>query len=171
MIKTMKNRMFSIIAFIIALVFWFSDSLIHYFLYSESTFEMIPDDFNELWMRTVIILLILLFGVFTDNYSRKMVIVQKQLEANRIYKSMTHATHHILNNLLNQMQIVKLEALKCDDFDKNIINMYDSAINEASNLISSLSQVKNISEESIWASIDPNNIKNAPNNDLNQQPK
>lgn len=159
----MKNWMFSIAAFFIAFVFWFFDASIHYFVYGEPQFELIPDDFNELWMRIIIILLIILFGIFADYFSRKLLITQKQLEASRIYTSMLKASHHILNNLLNQMQFFKIEALKSKDFDQEVLTLYDNAIDEASELIERLSHVENITEENIWASIDPNNIGNLSN--------
>ena len=155
--------MFSIVAFFIAFVFWFFDASIHYFVYREPQFELIPDDYNELWMRVVIVLLIILFGVFADYFSRKLLITQKQLEASRIYSSMINATHHILNNLLNQMQFFKLEAQKSKDFDQEALTLYDNAINEASELIERLSKVENITEENIWASIDPNKIRDSSN--------
>lgn len=77
----MKNRTFSIAAFFIAFIFWFFDASIHYFVYREPQFELIPNDFNELWMRIVIVLLLIIFGIFADYYSRKLLISQKQLEA------------------------------------------------------------------------------------------
>ncbi|MFT5219141.1 MAG: putative membrane protein [Planctomycetota bacterium] len=151
----MKKRKYSIVAFIIACMFWFLDASIHYFVYGEPQFEFIPDDINEFWMRTVIVLLVILFGIYADYSTRKLLIKEKQLEATRIYDSMIYASQHILNNLLNQMQLFKLEALKSDDFDREIIDLYDSAIDEATDLIQKLSQVENITDENIWASVDP----------------
>lgn len=159
----MKNWIFSIVAVFIAFVFWFFDASIHYFVYGEPQFEFIPDDFNELWMRIVIILLIILFGIFADYFSRQLLITQKQLEASRIYTSMINATHHILNNLLNQMQFFKIEALKSKDFDQEVLTLYDNAFDEASELLERLSKIENITEENIWASIDPNKIGDSPN--------
>jgi hypothetical protein len=159
----MKNWIFSVVAFFIAFVFWFLDTSIHYLVYREPQFELIPDDFNELWMRIVIVLLIILFGIFADYFSRKLLITQKQLEASRIYTSMINATHHILNNLLNQMQFFKIEALKSKDFDQEVLTLYDNALDEASELLERLSQIENITEENIWASIDPNKLGNSSN--------
>ena len=156
----MKREMFTITGLIVALVFWFFDSSIHYFIYHEPEFRLIPDDFNELWMRIVIVLLIMLFGVFADYFSRKLIVKEKQLEALHIYNSMIHATHHILNNLLNQMQIIRLEALKSEDFDRELIRDYDNAINEAIGLIKKLSNVQDITDENIWASVDPGKLNN-----------
>lgn len=153
----MKKRIHFIAACVIALLFWFFDALIHHFLYGEPQFEYIPDDINEFWMRVVIVLLLLLFGIYADFSTKKLLIKEKQLEAARIYRSMTYASRHILNNLLNQMQLFKLEALKCNDFDRELIKLYDAAFGEATNLIQKLSEVENITGENIWASVDPDN--------------
>ena len=159
----MNKRKYSIAAFLIALLFWFFDASIHYFVYGEPQFEFIPDDFNELWMRVVIVLLLLLLGVYADYSAEKQIIEEKQKEAVRIYKSTIYSSRHILNNLLNQMQIVKMEALKCKDFDREFIKHYDDAFDEAKNLIQRLSEVENITDENIWASVDPKSISISSN--------
>lgn len=159
----MKKRKYSIVAFVIAFLYWFFDASIHYFVYGEPQFEFIPDDFNELWMRVVIVLMLLLFGVYADYSAQKLIIKEKQQEAVRIYKSTIYSSRHILNNLLNQMQIVKMEALKCKDFDREFIKHYDNAFSEATNLIQRLSEVENITDENIWASVDPNSISISSN--------
>jgi len=151
----MYKRKYTIATFIIAFMFWFLDASIHYFVYGEPQFEFIPDDFNELWMRSIIVILVILFGIYADYSTRKLLIKEKELEATRIYNSMVHASQHILNNLLNQMQLFKMEALKSNDFDKNIIDIYDNAIEQAADLIQKLSQVENITDKNIWASVDP----------------
>lgn len=163
-IKIMKKYKFSVSAFFFAVIFWFFDSSIHYFTYKEPQFELIPDDFNEFWMRLVIILLIILFGIYTDYSSRKLLIEQKKLEASRIYESMIGATHHVLNNHLQQMQYFKIKALKSKGFDQETLDRFDKAISDTSDLIQKLSQVENITEDNIWASVDPNNTKTLSNN-------
>jgi site-specific DNA-adenine methylase len=62
---------------------------------------------------------------------------------------MIYASRGILNNLLNQMQLFKLEALKSNDFDRDVINLYDNAIKEASELIDTLTRVEALSKENI----------------------
>lgn len=159
----MKKRKYTIITFIIALIFWFMDAAIHYFVYHEEQFEFMPDDFNELWMRTVIILLVILFGIYADYSTKKLLAKEKQLEATRIYNSMIYASQHILNNLLNQMLLFKMEALKSKDFDKEIIVLYDNTIAEAKDLLKRLSQVEQITDENIWASVDPAKLTDLSN--------
>lgn len=154
----MKHRAHLATALLIASTFWFFDSAIHYILYDESHFEWIPDDFNELWMRVVICALIMLFGLYADYSYRKLINKEKQLEAAEIYRSMVFASHHILNNLLNQMQLFRIEASRCRDFDKDKLKLYDETFNEAKDLIHRLSTIENVSDKNIRASIDPKNI-------------
>ena len=145
----MKKKLFTIAAFLMAVVFWFFDSFIHHFLYKEPEFHFIPDDFNELWMRTVIVLLIMLFGVFSDYFTNRIMLKEKQLEVVHVYNAVIYASRGILNNLLNQMQLFKIEALKSNDFDRDVINLYDNAIKETSELIDTLTRVEALSEENI----------------------
>lgn len=151
----MKKKIFTVAAIVMALLFWFFDASVHYFLYKEPQFEFIPRDINELWMRTLIVVLIMLFGIFADFFTNKLLYKQKQLEVARTYGAMMHASHHILNNLLNQMHLFRIEALKSKDFDRDVIKFYDNAIQEASNLTDTFSKVGNLSEGNSWPPLDP----------------
>jgi hypothetical protein len=148
----MKKKIFTIIAFALALIFWFFDSSVHYFLYKEPQFELIPAEFNELWMRTIIVLLVIFFGIFADYFTNSIMYREKQLEVVHVYNGVLNTSGHVLNNLLNQMQLFKLEALKSKDFDREVIKYYDNAIKEASNLIDTLSRVEDITAGDLAAS-------------------
>jgi len=80
------------------------------------------------------------------------------MEVARTYNSMLHVSQHIMNNLLNQMELFKLEALKQEGFDQDVLKLYDNSINEASDLIKTLSKVEDISEGHIWASAEQEKI-------------
>ena len=56
------------------------------------------------------------------------------------------------------MQLFRMEAVKSNDFNQEIIKYYDTAIEEASDLIERLSHVDNICEDEICASVDPKHI-------------
>lgn len=150
-----KRNLFALIALVIAVAFWFFDASVHHFIYSEPQFEFVPSDFNELWMRVLIVLLILLCGILTDVFLRRLIAAHRKVEAVRIYKSMAFATHHILNNLLNQMQLFRMEAMKSEDFDPEMIKLYDNAIDEAAGLVTKLSHLEHITEEDIKSSVAP----------------
>ena len=164
MIKIINNKILTIAAFTMALSFWFFDSSVHYFLYKEPVFEYIPGDFNELWMRTVIVLLMMLFGIFADYYSNSITSQDKQLDAVRAYNDMLHASLSILTNLLNQMQLFKLEAQRSQDFDQEIIKLYENAFDEASDLVERLSNLADVTDMKIGQTITPYKILNLSGN-------
>jgi len=155
-------HLYTFVGLFIAVIYWILDSSIHHFGYSESVLEIIPHDFNELWMRIVIVVLIVLFGVFADHFSARLVRKEKQIEALKIYYSMRRASHHVLNNLLNQLQLFKMEALKSKDFDPEILKRFDTVVNEAGGLIEKLSSLDDITKENIWASVNPEHKDSSP---------
>jgi hypothetical protein len=61
-----KKIKYTLIGLLIAVGFWFLDSAIHFFLYGEYQFELVPRDLNELWMRTAILFLVTGFGIYID---------------------------------------------------------------------------------------------------------
>lgn len=145
MAHIIKSRMFTIATLAMALVFWFFDAVIHHFVYGEPEFEYIPSDLNELWMRTVIVIMILLFGMFADYFTNKIMFKEKQLEVAHVYSAMLQANQHILSNIINQMELFKLEAKKSTDFDRDVIELYDNTIKEASDLVDTLARLRHLS--------------------------
>jgi uncharacterized membrane protein len=145
--EIMKKKMFTTAGVVLALVFWFFDAVVHHFIYGEPEFEYIPSDFNELWMRLVIVILIVLFGIFADYFTNKIMFKQKQLEMAQIYGALIHTSRDILDNLLLQMQLFKTEATKSQDFDREIIRYYDNSIAQLSDLVTTLSKVERALKE------------------------
>ncbi len=72
-----------------------------------------------------------------------------------IYSAMLASTHHILNNFLNQMQLFKMTARNTPGFDAEVLSLYDVVIEGASDQIEALSEVTEIDEASIRASVEP----------------
>jgi PAS domain S-box-containing protein len=67
---------------LVALVFWLIDSSLHYFAYSEESFEFIPSDIDELWMRILICVILVAFGWYVD-YARQT--SERDLRASESY--------------------------------------------------------------------------------------
>lgn len=147
----MKNRIYTVASCVMAVIFWIFESAMHYYVHEEPQFEIIPGESNELWMRIIIVFLITLFGILSDSFTNR--IMRKQLEVARTYNSMLHVSQHIINNLLNQMQLFKMEAMKSEGFDRDVLKLYDNAIDEAADLINTLSRVEDISEGHVWGSV------------------
>ena len=140
-------KIFTITGIVLAFVFWFFDSSVHYFIYGEQEFEVIPSDFNELWMRAVIVTLFMLFGIFSDSFAQNIMIKEKQWEVAHVYGDMLHASSEVLDNLLGQMQLFKLEAQRSKDFDQNVIKLIDESINDASRLVDTLSKLEDMTDQ------------------------
>lgn len=143
----MKNHLYKFLGFLIAGLYWLFDSSIHKFIYCEEQFEFIPSEFNELWMRTAIIFMVILLGSYADYNTKK--IIEKEKEKSKIFFVTVSASHHILNNFLNKMQIFKMEAEKSSDFDKSKLALYDLVINDTAEQIKKLESITDISEEKI----------------------
>ncbi|MEY4738274.1 MAG: hypothetical protein RL302_2593 [Pseudomonadota bacterium] len=80
---------------------------------------------------------------------------QAEREKQELYLSMTHAAQHVLNNLLNQLQLFKLAADDSSDFDRNILDLYDGMTSEANQLIARLSSVTELNQKNIRESVAP----------------
>lgn len=135
------KRLFATISISIALLFWFFDSIVHYFVYGETAFEVLPSDLNELWMRCVIVVLIVAFGVFADR--------RIGLEKVDVYRAMLGATNHILRNHLQSMLLFRNEAKNCKDFDKYVLELYDQVADETVAQIRNLDNIQEPNKSNI----------------------
>lgn len=74
-------------------------------------------------------------------------------EKAKIYTAMLSSSYHILNNLLNQMQLFQMTAKATSNFDPDVLSKFDGVIDEATNQIKKLSKISTITEASIKASV------------------
>ncbi len=149
----MKRHAFSLLAGLLSLLYWTIESMFHWLFFGDEYLEWIPRDHNELWMRLVTVAVILLFGWYVDRQWFRL--RKKDREKEEVYRAMLYSTHHILNNFLNQMRIIKVEAEGCADFNQQVLGYYDSIEAEAQELIARLEKVEDLSREGILASIKP----------------
>lgn len=144
----MKNRHFFLkLSILLAFSYWCFDSVMHYFVYGEFHFEIIPKDFDELWMRCIIFILLISFGLFADYHTKKL--IEKNTEKHEVYRTMLNATHHILNNFLNKMTLFRVEAEKSKDFNKDMLKLYNQVINDTDIQIRSLENIQEPSKINI----------------------
>ena len=79
--------------------------------------------------------------------------LQKEQEKKEIYFATIESSQHIINNLLNQLQYIKMEIEECDNLDKDTISIFNEIVNESSVLMNKLSSVKDINKNDIKDSI------------------
>ena len=150
----MENKHFLLkLSLVFAASYWLFESVIHYFLFGEFEFEMLPSDINELWMRTTIIALMITFGFFADYHVNK--IHNKDVEKHGVYRAMLSATNHILNNFLNNMILFRAEAEKSKDFDRKLLKLYDQVIIDTTDQINSLDNIQEVNKDVITKTFKP----------------
>ena len=149
----MQKRRFTYLGIALGLFYWIAESFIHRFVYVEDFFEVIPSDTNELLMRLIIVVLILGFGVFADNRARK--IRQKEAEKREIFLATVRSSQHILNNLLNQMQLALFDSDGRPGLEAETRRLLNRSIKEGKEQVECLSSVTEMDGESIEDSVRP----------------
>jgi hypothetical protein len=149
----MDRFKFSLLGVGLALLYWFAESVIHRFVYAEESFEIVPSEPNEFQMRLLIILLIILFGVFADNRARK--IRKSEQEKREVYIATVRSSQHILNNLMNQMQLAFFDLEKEHCLESETRKLLERSIREGKEQVERLSTVSDLSGELIEESVKP----------------
>ncbi len=129
----------------LALAYWFFDSVVHYFGYGELEFQIIPSDLNEFWMRSLIFILLLAFGVFADYHTNK--IIEKDAEKHDVYMAMLGVTRHILNNFSNKIVLFRSETEDNKAFDIDILKIFDQVMTDTIAQIKNLEDIKRVQQE------------------------
>ena len=91
--------------------------------------------------------------MFADNVTKRLVLKEK--EKHEIYKAMLNSSHHIINNALNQMSIMKIAAKRADNFDNKALDAYENIVSEAQELLSKLENINEISKYTITQAVAP----------------
>lgn len=148
-----ERNKFTVLGIALAFLYWFAESGIHRFVYAEEFFEVVPSDINELLMRLLIIILIVSFGLFADNRARR--IKDSEREKHAVFVATVRSTQHILNNLLNQLQLVFFDLDKEHCLESETKVLLEKSIREGKEQVERLSAVSEISSESIEESVRP----------------
>jgi hypothetical protein len=149
----MDRFKFTILGAGLALLYWVTESITHRFVYAEEFFELVPSDVNEFLMRVLIIVLILGFGLFADNRARK--IEASEREKHEVFLATVRSTQHILNNLLNQLQLAFHDLEKEGCLEHETTRLLKRSMREGKEQVERLSAVSEINSESIEESVKP----------------
>ena len=149
----MKDHKFTIIITFVAAVYWVLESLIHRFAFLDSyRAAFLPTDGNELWMRLSIVVLIIVFGIYADIQIGKL--LAKKREKQDVFIATVSSTQHILNNLLNQMQLALFDSDGNASMDDETRMKIKQALVEGKEQVTRLSSITEIDEATIRKSIE-----------------
>jgi hypothetical protein len=143
----MRHGKFAALAVILSLVFWMTDSIIHRFFYSEEAYELIPSDFNELWMRTLIVVLIVGFGLIAEDLTTRIDAAIR--DKHKVFGIIVRHTEDVLNNLAYQLELAFPESDKAHDLDHECREILEQSIKENRDQIDRLISLTELSEETI----------------------
>jgi len=115
--KINRQIKYSLLSLIIASAYWFADSSVHHFLYKEADFEVFPSEINELWMRMLIIVLVVGFGVYVDISVKRMRHLFK--EKYLLQLKLDQALTKLLSGYLPICSVCKKVKVREESIDKN----------------------------------------------------
>lgn len=104
-------------------------------------------------MRTIIVILLVSFGVYVDKQTSKL--LAKEEEKLKIFRATVMSTQHILNNLLNHMQLILFEIENNNTLDNKTKEMLEESLKNATIQVNKLSSVTELNEENIKKSVYP----------------
>jgi hypothetical protein len=138
---------------ILSATFWIFESVVHAYAFHHEPFSLFPHEAHEVWMRSLIFILIIVYGFFIQKSVEK----ERQLETEKmeIYIEMIRANNHILNNFLQNMYIFKLEADQSEDFDKEVLQLYHQIIQDTKQAIQRLEGLDKPSKAGIEEKYNP----------------
>lgn len=113
------------------------------------------DELEHIEIDELFIPFLVFFGFLLADLMRRNKSNQLNNEKVKIYRAMVKSTHHVLNNFLNQMYIVKMKAESTPGFDPKVLDMYDRIVSDAQQQIHALSNVTHVNEDNIHDSVRP----------------
>ena len=143
----MDKFRYTFVGLLIAVGFWLLDSTIHYLVFEEHVFEIIPSDGNELWMRASIFVLLVGLGYFTDKSIRE--IADREEEKERVFRATVTGAQHVLFRVVNNLIQLKAQALDAKIIDEQKAQAFDHEIQQASLQLTRLEKLTDISEDRI----------------------
>jgi hypothetical protein len=143
----MRHGKLASLAVILSLVFWMTDSFIHRFIYSEEAYELIPSDFNELWMRALIVVLIVGFGLIADDLTTKIDVARR--DKHKIFGITVRYAEYELNNLAYLLELAFPESDRTHDLDHECRKNLEQSIKVNKDQIDGLISLTGLIEDSV----------------------
>ncbi len=132
----MKNHQYLILGLLLALSFWLIDTLLHFlFIGNELGVALLPPDLNEIWMRSIIAVMLIGFGFFVDRRTQREQQRVMQIKSLEIYRTTFFASQRVLDNLLNQIDHLQQQALTYQGFDQELLARINLIVDDARALL------------------------------------
>ena len=144
MLKLHLRKSIFVISIISAAIVWCGESLVHYvILENGDSFELLPTDLNELWMRLVICGQIIIFGAFAQRYAnRKINLAEEKM---RTLNATMNTVHDRVGNSLAGIKLLLSDTNGLSDQERNqkLITLVDEIFTN----LRSISDLEEVNEK------------------------
>ena len=148
-----SKNLFLLTGIIASAAIWLIESLFHYLFFdSGSSFELIPHDWNELWMRSVICILIIIAGVLAQWYVDGIVSIEEQ-KLNTLKVTM-RTVQDIVGNALNNLLLLRVQGKESGQLDDQALAEIDRIISDTSTKLNKLATVQVIKNKELLDGIE-----------------
>jgi hypothetical protein len=103
--------------------------------------------------RGLAIYAIWITALLTTMWKRQQ--LNMESEKQKIYLATIQSSQHVVNNLLNQLQYIKMQLEDHGDFAEETLDLFEEILADSAALMQKLSKVDRIDEDSIKTSVKP----------------
>lgn len=144
--RKIERQLYLVISLVSATIFWLGESLMHFIVLDNGQpFELIPGDFNELWMRTMISALVVLFGLYVQRQVNKRLDVKE--EKMRTLKATMNTVQDRVGNTLFGIKMMLGKATRESRMDEETYRRVVAAIDETVEELDKLSASHKVNEK------------------------
>ena len=147
----MHSRNYVYLSIIIATVYWLFDSFLYYIVREQDAFAFFPSDIYGLWTKIFIFVLMICFGLYANQASKKILAVQE--EKRQVFSTTANESQKILNEFLHKVRYFESEAEIIGGFDQKCLRYLEEALRNAENRLLLLNNVDEITTENIIRSV------------------
>ena len=124
---------------LIAIIYWVGDSIIEWHVHTDEVLEFIPSDMYELWLKILVFILIVSFGIYTNYLTKKL--VAKEEEKKKIYKDTANEARKVLKEFLHDVHYFESEAERIGGFDGNTMKHLENALKNTQERLEKLENI------------------------------
>lgn len=127
-----------------SIAFWFIESLIHFYIFGESSLELIPHDANEFWMRSLVCVLMIVVGFLAERHVR----IREEVHAEKLrtLKATVNTVQDLVGNSLNSLQLICIELESGKVPDERSLQQIQKMVTESTTKLKKLSEITEVIE-------------------------
>jgi hypothetical protein len=144
---------FIVTALALCSAYWVLQTVVEGLLAPARGYVFLPTEPDRLLLRGTVVVLLIVFGFNADRQTRLALAADR--ERLEIHMALMGATHHILNNLLNQAQLLLLTTEEGRPVDPATRDDVCASFEEAERLVIKLGQLDELSGAAIREAVLP----------------